>query len=180
MSATLRRSLPLQGPHRADTRWRTGFLLQSLCLQLGLRRLGWQAHPLSPLRERSRKSHVERGSLLLTLCLAGLSVACSWSCAGPLVARTSVDNPLSTYACALFTSSPCMAPDLSADHFKGDGSLPTWTSGKRVCAIGRSVDRLRTGSRARGRAAYTPNVPRLHTNSFKSSACGQAASEERL
>ena len=45
-----------------------------------------------------------------------------------------------------------------------------WTSGKRVCAIGSAVDRLRTGSRARGRAAYTPNVPRLHTNSFSKPA----------
>ena len=50
--------------------------------------------------------------------------------------------------------------------FKGFGRLPMWTSGERVCAIGSAVDRLRTGSRARGRAAYTPNVPRLHTNSF--------------
>ena len=57
-----------------------------------------------------------------------------------------------------------MAPDLSAGVFKGDGSLPMWTSGKRVCVTkllpgrvpGSTVDRLRAGSRARGRAAYTP------------------------
>ena len=30
--------------------------------------------------------------------------------------------------------SSCMAPDLSADHFKEVGKLPMWTSGRRVCA----------------------------------------------
>ena len=76
---------------------------------------------LPPPRERSRKTHVERGSLLLTPCLACLGVACSWSRAGPLVTRSSLGNPLST--CARLVSS-CVAPDLSAGLFKGDGSLP--------------------------------------------------------
>ena len=54
---------------------------------------------------------------------------------------------------------------------KGLEDSPMWTSGKRVCAI-RAVlwTDCRTGSRARGRAAYTPNVPRLHTNSFSKPA----------
>ena len=72
---------------------------------------------------------------------------------------------------------------------KGDGSLPMWTSGERVYVTellpGRvprsAVDRLRAGSRARGRAAYTPTRSSGCTQTrFRTSACGQAASEERL
>ena len=64
-----------------------------------------------------------------------------------------------------------------------------WTSGKRVCVTellpgrvpGSAVDRLRAGSRARGRAAYTPTRSSGCTQTpFQTSACGQAASEETL
>ena len=162
--------------HRVDSRWRTGHLQQSLCVRFSLRQDGKFTELVLMVQGQGRCMRREE-----TISGRRVLFVSVWPVPGPLLALLSPSPHAHLRRAIHKWCSSCNAPDLSADHFKGVGRLPMWTSGKRVCAIGSAVNRLRTGSRARGRAACTPNVPQLHINSCsKTSACRQAAGEERL
>ena len=94
-----------------------------------------------------------------------------WPVPGPVLALLSTSQvwqtPLRMHIYAgYYTGGVVLAwlPIYRQIVFKGVGSFAMWTSGKRVCVTellpgrvqGSSADRLRAGSRARGRAAYTP------------------------
>ena len=123
------------------------------------------------------------------LSLCGLFLVLCWPCCHPVKSG----NPLSAWRiyAVRYTGGVALAwlPIYQQIITKG---MEDSRCGHRVreCVQPRSaVDRLRAGSRARGRAAYTPNVPRLHTHSFSkpapvdrqlarrdsASACGQGS-----
>ena len=80
--------------------------------------------------------------------------------------------------------STCMAPDLLADHFKGVGRLPMWTSGKRECAIEQCCGQtVNWESRSWTSSVHSQRSTVAHKLFFKTSACGLLArrgSNQRL
>ena len=128
--------------------------------------------------------HAERGNYQWPPCPACRCVACSWSCAGSVVTQSSLVTP-SPHAHLRWAihrwCGSCMAPDLSADHFQRGWKTPDVDIGfESVCNRQYCGQTVNWGSRSWTSSVHSQRSTVAHKLFLKTSACGQAASEERL
>ena len=145
-----------------------GFFTNPSAYDSGLRRLGWQAHPLSPPSRKvkevtrgERESSADALSRLSRCCLL-----CWPSCRPDNYRQSSLH--MCMYAVHYAASVALAWLPISQQVFsKGMEVSPMWTSGKRVCAASQCCGQTASWeSRSWTSSPHSHTLFRLHTNSF--------------